>query len=329
LNARALKNAFDMKSRVIIFFCFISSLNFNSFCQNLVPNPSFELFTTCPTTSNYYADLATDWNIFGKTPDYYNSCFPDGLPTNRTDVPQSFTGYQTAATGSAYVGFMTYASHVFWREYIGAQLLSPLEVGSTYQISMKVVLSNDTLAYGSVACNKFGLRFGNTLFSSLNPAPTDNFAHLYSNSVLTDTLNWTTISGTFVADSAYTFVMLGNFFDDANIDTVRMKQIPNWVGYYYLDDVYVGKVQENSVETTSNELFRIFPNPTNGTVFIETNELVESIEVLNALGQKISFKKIDAMSSISIELPYEVGVYYLRLNCSDKTETIRVIKTNQ
>jgi len=218
---------------------------------------------------------------------------------------------------------------VFWREYIGAQLLSPLEVGSTYQISMKVVLSNDTLAYGSVACNKFGLRFGNTLFSSLNPAPTDNFAHLYSNSVLTDTLNWTTISGTFVADSAYTFVMLGNFFDDANIDTVRMKQIPNWVGYYYLDDVYVGKVQENSVETTSNELFRIFPNPTNGTVFIETNELVESIEVLNALGQKISFKKIDAMSSISIELPYEVGVYYLRLNCSDKTETIRVIKTNQ
>ena len=97
----------------------------------------------------------------------------------------------------------------------------------------------------------------------------------------------------------------------------------------YLDDVYVGKVQENSVETTSNELFRIFPNPTNGTVFIETNELVESIEVLNALGQKISFKKIDAMSSISIELPYEVGVYYLRLNCSDKTETIRVIKTNQ
>lgn len=322
-------DTFYMKSRVLIFFCFISSLNFNAFCQNLVPNPSFELYTTCPTTSNYYADLATDWNIFGKTPDYYNSCFPDGLPTNGTDVPHSFTGYQMAATGSAYVGFMTYASHVFWREYIGAQLISPLQVGSTYQISMKVVFSNDTLAYGGVACNKFGLRFGNTLYSSLNSAPTDNFAHLYSNNVLTDTLNWTTISGTFVADSAYTFVMLGNFFDDANIDTIRMKQIPNWVGYYYLDDVYVGKVEENSVESTSsNELFNIYPNPTSGKVFIETNEVVESIDLLDALGKKIGFKKSDSESSFLIEIPYEVGVYYLRLNYNDKIQTIRVIKTN-
>lgn len=321
-------DTFYMKCSVLIFFCFISALNFNAFCQNLVPNPSFELYTTCPTTSNYYADLATDWSVFGKTPDYYNSCFPDSLPTNGTDVPQSFTGYQMAATGSAYVGFMTYASHVFWREYIGAQLISPLQVGSTYQISMKVAFSNDTLAYGSVACNKFGLRFGNTLYSSLNSVPTDNYAHLYSNNVLTDTLNWTTISGTFVADSAYSFVMLGNFFDDANIDTIRMKQIPNWVGYYYLDDVYVGKVEENSIETTSNELFRIYPNPTNGQVFIETNELVESIDLLDALGKKIGFIKNDSESSFLIEIPYEVGVYYLKLNYNDKIETIRVIKTN-
>jgi hypothetical protein len=193
---------------------------------------------------------------------------------------------------------------------------------------MKVVFSNDTLAYGSVACNKFGLRFSNNLYSSLNPAPTDNFAHLYANSVLNDTLNWTTISGTFVADSAYTHVMLGNFFDDASIDTVRLKQNPNWVAYYYLDDVYVGKVGEhtNSIETISNDVVRIFPNPTKGEVFIETNKLLESIEVLNALGQKIGLMNIDAQSSIMIEIPYEVGVYYLRMHFADKTEIIRVLK---
>jgi hypothetical protein len=318
----------NMKISFLISFCFMTSLNFDAFCQNLVPNPSFELFSTCPTTSNYYADLATDWYIFGKTPDYYNSCFPDALPSPGTDVPKSFTGYQMAATGNAYVGFMTYTSHVFWREYIGAQLLSPLQVGSTYELSMKVVFSNDTLAYGSVACNKFGLRFSNHLYSSLNPAPTDNFAHLYANSVLNDTLNWTTISGTFVADSAYTHVMLGNFFDDASIDTVRLKQNPNWVAYYYLDDVYVGKVGEhtNSIETISNDVVRIFPNPTKGEVFIETNKLLESIEVLNALGQKIGLMNIDAQSSIMIEIPYEVGVYYLRMHFADKTEIIRVLK---
>jgi hypothetical protein len=304
-----------MKISFIITFCFITTLNFHVFCQNLVPNPSFELFSNCPTVSNYYADLATDWYIFGKTPDYYNSCFPDANPTQGTDVPESFTGYQMAATGNAYVGFMTYTSHVFWREYIGAQLISPLEVGATYEISMKVVLSNDTLAYGSVACNKFGLRFSNVLYSSLNPAPTDNFAHVYENSVLTDTLNWTTISGMFVADSAYTHVMLGNFFDDSSIDTVRMKPNPNWVAYYYLDDVFVGKVGENtnSIKTITNEMYKIFPNPSDGLLCIERfGRDIDKLVIRDVTGKDQGLIEPDDFNCIDIH-HLKQGIYFLEI----------------
>jgi hypothetical protein len=305
----------NMKIRFLLTFWFITLTSLYVFCQNLVPNPSFELYSNCPTISNYYADLATDWYVFGKTPDYYNSCFPDALPTQGTDVPESFTGYQMAATGNGYVGFMTYTSHVFWREYIGAQLLSPLEVGSTYDISMKVVFSNDTLAYGGVACNKFGLRFSNIVYSSLYPAPTDNFAHLYTNTVLTDTLNWTTISGTFVADSAYTHVMLGNFFDDSSIDTIKIKQNPNWVAYYYVDDVYVGKVVEhtNSIETFSTDAFRVFPNPSEGLLCFETfGRDVVKLAVVDITGIKQDLIEPSGFNCIDIRY-IKPGVYFLEI----------------
>ena len=39
---------------------------------------------------------------------------------------------------------------------------------------------------------------------------------VYSNTVSMDTLNWTRVFGSFVADSAYTHILLGNFFADAN-----------------------------------------------------------------------------------------------------------------
>ena len=41
--------------------------------QNLVPNPSFEHYDSCP---DFYSELsyATGWLAFSPSPDYFNSC---------------------------------------------------------------------------------------------------------------------------------------------------------------------------------------------------------------------------------------------------------------
>ena len=47
-----------------------------SYAQNLVPNPSFEIFITCPNTFGQIG-LAIPWfqsNTIASSSDYYNSC---------------------------------------------------------------------------------------------------------------------------------------------------------------------------------------------------------------------------------------------------------------
>ena len=69
---------------------------------NLVPNYSFENYTTCPTTSNQLS-YASSWinpTQWG-TPDYFNSCSSTfGVPSycNCSLV------FQYAKTGNAYCG---------------------------------------------------------------------------------------------------------------------------------------------------------------------------------------------------------------------------------
>ena len=73
---------------------FLLLFHFSLQAQNLVPNPSFEVYDTCPYVMTNVSYLV-DWQNFGNTPDYYNSC--DSFYA--WDVPHSGGGYQFAATG--------------------------------------------------------------------------------------------------------------------------------------------------------------------------------------------------------------------------------------
>ncbi|HNR56309.1 MAG TPA: T9SS type A sorting domain-containing protein, partial [Flavobacteriales bacterium] len=53
------------------------------------------------------------------------------------------------------------------------------------------------------------------------PAP-GNFAHVVHPWVIADTVGWTLVSGSFVADSAYRYLMIGNHFDNAATDTIHL-----------------------------------------------------------------------------------------------------------
>src|SRR6185436_11795118 len=81
---------------------------------NLVPNPSFETYTTCP---NYYGNLSTTGNWYPATlgsPDYFDTC-----DVFYVDVPGNFMGHQKAFDGGGgYAGFYSYYLAFLYREYI-------------------------------------------------------------------------------------------------------------------------------------------------------------------------------------------------------------------
>src|SRR5947207_3313209 len=92
--------------------------------QNIVTNPSFENYSSCP---NVPGDInyATSWMSYGNSPDYYNSCstYSACLQGPSFSVPFSSAGYQLAATGQGYCGLLTYYNMIQdSREFIGSQL---------------------------------------------------------------------------------------------------------------------------------------------------------------------------------------------------------------
>lgn len=209
---------------------------FQSSAQNLVPNPSFEDTVQC--TMGLVSDAVGWENYSALSPDYFHSCVGGGS----FYVPYNWGGYQPAATGNAYCAMSAfYPPTPDEREIIGRNLASPMIIGTEYFVSFKASLSLDSIIESSHACNKLGVLFSTYAHVPFTaPAPINNFAHVYTNDIITDTAGWTVVSGSFIADSAYTHIAIGNFFDDNNTDTLELLSTPNfnWC-YYYIDDICV------------------------------------------------------------------------------------------
>lgn len=212
----------------------LSALVSMSLAQNLVNNYSFETYSSCPTSSSQIA-YATPWNASMNSPEYLNSC----SSSIYSDVPTSYFGFQNAATGQAYAGGLFYGSFAGsylanLREHLYVTLSSPLSVGTTYYISFKVNLVDNS----EYAVNRMGVQFCSSYNASFGM---NNTAHVYSTAVVSDKVNWTTVVGSFVPSVAYNALMVGNFFDDANttVTFVGSSTDIGYNAYYFVDDVVV------------------------------------------------------------------------------------------
>lgn len=185
------------------------------------------------------------------------------------------------------------------------------------------------------ATNKLGARF--TTFSytdgnGSNPAPIDNFAHIYSNSIVTDTVNWTTISGSFVADSAYSYITIGNFFDSTNLQIIDYyENFPQTSSaYYFIDDV---RVSTDSLYTVTslpkfdytNEL-NIYPNPSIGLIKIKAQQSNSTyfIRVFNSLGQEVFNHNIIGANSLDLTF-LEDGFYNIVITNTKEQYSTKLI----
>src|SRR6266446_5014729 len=119
-----------MKSRRILILIFLFIIPCRIFSQNLVPNTSFEMYSSCPTNQDQVY-LAVPWvkpNI--NTPDYFNSCYSG--PPPGPGVPINFPGHQFARTGQAYCGFGSLHNSSNSREYIEVRLADSLIIDRNY-----------------------------------------------------------------------------------------------------------------------------------------------------------------------------------------------------
>lgn len=233
--------------------------------QNMVPNASFEEHVDCPDSPGQL-DRSTGWLKFRWTPDYFNSCSANDY----CDVPNNAFGFQEPSEGLAYAGCVTYVqTDLNFREYMGAELSHALTPGQPAYISFKVSPGGwgwYTAQRFKFTTDRIGAFFTTTVWSGTTGI-IPNVSMAYRATPLLDTLNWATVTGSFVPDSAYAYVVIGNFFDDALTTVVVQDPSAPYLGAYaFIDDLCVSQSSEDcSLVTGASEfaeqLIVAWPNP--------------------------------------------------------------------
>jgi hypothetical protein len=338
-----------MHSFVIWLYFLIPLISYGQ--ENLVVNWSFEDMTECPwSPAGISYGCCADWTTGSASPDYYNTCSPQGW----VSVPSNIYGFQYASTGRAYAGIITYSrndtidSTLYWgREVLAGKLSSPLVIGLKYFVSLKASM---TMLWSEEGCaaNKIGALFRTTpyIYTSwppyTKPIPVTNFAQVYSDQVILDSVNWTTITGSFIADSAYKYIYIGNFFDNAHTDSIVLDT--NWFNscaYYYIDDVCVSldSFTCNIAEPVypPDEDIIVFPNPAEDLLLIRltnnADKLIE-IKVFDAIGRLVDMPLINTSyygdDDYYIDLTdYRSGVYLINITSNKRNKTMKIIHLNK
>jgi hypothetical protein len=198
---------------------------------NLVQNPSFEIYTSCPTA---FSELnkASPWYGTNNSSELFNFC-----GTSTANAPNTWYGFQVARTGNAYAGqYFMNGYGMSTREYIQAPLTHSLNAGDCYLVKFYVNCVNKIINY---ACNNFAAHLSAYGYTTSLYAATSYTPQIYlvNNPIITDTINWTEIGGIYTAQGGEKYITIGNFKNDLNTDTLRTNNGTISASYYYIDDV--------------------------------------------------------------------------------------------
>jgi len=298
-----------------IVFMFIAVVGYG---QNLVPNPSFEDTLQCPYGD--YGSLANWINPTTANPDAFNSC-----SSGNYNVPNNAYGYRTAKEGSGYVGIHSSVGGGNYREYIQVQLLSSLQANQKYCVKFFVCLTDS----GSYAVNDIGAYFSNTQISSTSNGVLSYTPQTKNDPVLnplTQRNIWQAVTDSFIAQGGEQYITIGNFKDDASVDTSSVSGGSDWAtGYYYIDSVFVGLCSMlnavDEMEQFDNSL-QVFPNPSSNLLNIVLSiSNINKILLVDGVGNILLNRDYD-VSSNKKEITIDVsniakGVYHLKIYSSN------------
>ncbi len=317
-------NAFFRLSLVVLLLNTVSIK-----AQNLVPNGSFEEYVDCPTALDMLGTHCVGWFSSRGTCDYFNGC----KSTWGVSVPANVAGYQESLSGGAYAGFVsTDVPELSYREQMSTELTQPLTIGLTYYFSMHV--SNGQVLEQSTnkAANGQGAYFTTIKHSSIwdddpidNPSPILNNPPIINLDVVNDSTNWVQIKGSFIADSAYTYVVIGAFLDEKNIQAVNVTgEGPfenNGEAYYYVDEVRLSVDSMYAWQSLPTHIphqllseFSIYPNPVTDILTITMERKIKSIQIIDLNGSVVSDHSDNYQKQIVIDVnQLPIGLYFIKI----------------
>ncbi len=209
--------------------------------DNIVPNPGFERFASPPVGWSYKGAF------FGQVVKYWfsaSTASPDVYGPG-VKVPQDWAekgfGAEQAHTGKCMAGLTLYGctnGKPHCREYIEIQLAEPLVPGQNYHIEFWTTHLKRSLQIDRLGAYFSEKRIQREADETLLLKP-QFFAKKIT---AAPNGKWIKLSGQFEATNEAEFLIIGNFFEDADTKTTAYRNDCFNYAYYYIDDVLVKKI---------------------------------------------------------------------------------------
>jgi len=204
-------------------------------------------------------------------------------------VPNNFQGNQLPMTGAGngYAGVMTYeAMGIEYREYIQVALTAPLLEGTTYELSFYCSLADNS----TFASDGLGMLLTNNMVTGAGQGLISGSPQLTA-VIISDSDNWTLVSGSYTALGGESYVTIGNFLSDTQTTTVPTGQGSFERAFYYVDEIAV--IGPN--ETGLNDLglnrieLNVYPNPSSEYLSVPLDiRTLERFQIIDVLGKDVT-----------------------------------------
>jgi hypothetical protein len=303
--------------------------------QNLVPNPGFELYDTCPNSYSYlyYASPWFQPHIYaGNTTnscssELYNACCVSG----NVGVPNNSPGVQSAEDGVGYAGIRCYQDTTNYREYLEIELANPMIADSGYCVEFYVSLAEISKhAIGNIgayfsADSLLDPSYGKAI-DYVNPQVENPSANY-----LSDKTNWMLVSGSFIAQGGERFMTIGNFHKPVNTDSQPVAGGVVDMAYYYIDDVSVTPCSTVSIkEDQHTEGFAVLHNSAASELSVVLQKEKKNVTVLlyDVLGKEITREQFSGSQVSITTAAFKPGIYFIQLVSEGKVLGSRRVLVN-
>lgn len=211
--------------------------------SNLVPNGSFENYSTCPTGTFGEINKALPWfqpnnpsASAGGSSDYFHFCA--GYDCN------SFKQCPRTGQGMAGISLFTFPTLYntdYYREYIEVKLSDSLLEGKKYCIKLFVnMLDNSCYPIKQI---QLTLTSDSLVYNDANSAFIPGVSViLEADSIIQDSVNWVEVNTTYEALGGEQFITIGNFSPGDSVDYLSICPTltgSSYNGYYYFDDISI------------------------------------------------------------------------------------------
>jgi hypothetical protein len=291
--------------------------------QNLVPNPNFALHDDCPTGQGELEKSKFWYNPTGATPDYYAACHDTMSGSSHTvGVPDNIGGTQSSSS-DAYLGIGTLTdASPNGREYAGVNIPALLP-GAKYRVLITLSLA-DNVFFATRPPDVLFYKNMDTFTATLSVLARVPQVVFSAAGHITDKVNWVTVIDSFIADSAYTRMMIGNFSNDAaTTKTILPGGGASNACMFYIDSISVEKIGDPSFVVNTGRVTKVSlsPNPFSESTVINIDGLTSgtaTLTIMNVEGRVVStLQNVGLGRTIISRNGLAPGFYYYQLQTNE------------